>query len=167
MNLRPSGYEPDELPLLYLAIMAETEGFEPSRDFHPLLVFKTSPFSRTWVSLRKLVLPAGLEPATNRLWADCSNQLSYGSIMVARAGLEPATFRVWAECSNQLSYLAMVDSTGIEPATSCVQGRRSTNWATGPWSRRQDLNLRPLRPKRSALPNWATSRYCYNILLYF
>ena len=26
------------------------------------------------------------------------------------------------------------------------------------WSRWQDLNLRPLRPERSALPNWATSR---------
>ena len=27
------------------------------------------------------------------------------------------------------------------------------------WSRWQDLNLRPLRPERSALPNWATPRY--------
>ena len=28
-------------------------------------------------------------------------------------------------------------------------------------SRRQDSNLRPLRPERSALPNWATPRYRY------
>ena len=29
------------------------------------------------------------------------------------------------------------------------------------WSRWQDLNLRPLRPERSALPNWATPRCNY------
>ena len=28
------------------------------------------------------------------------------------------------------------------------------------WSRWQDSNLRPLRPERSALPNWATPRWC-------
>ena len=28
----------------------------------------------------QMVDPAGLEPATARLWAECSNQLSYGSI---------------------------------------------------------------------------------------
>ena len=28
------------------------------------------------------------------------------------------------------------------------------------WSRWQDSNLRPLRPERSALPNWATPRQC-------
>ena len=27
-------------------------------------------------------------------------------------------------------------------------------------SMRQDLNLRPLRPERSALPSWATRRFC-------
>ena len=56
--------------------MAEEEGFEPPRDFHPLSVFKTDPFSRTWVFLQKhlktilfskLVDPVGLEPTTNRL----------------------------------------------------------------------------------------------------
>ena len=34
--------------------MAEEEGFEPPRDFHPLSVFKTDPFSRTWVFLHIL-----------------------------------------------------------------------------------------------------------------
>ena len=33
-------------------IMAEEEGFEPPRRSHALLVFKTSPFSQTWVFLR-------------------------------------------------------------------------------------------------------------------
>ena len=32
--------------------MAEEEGFEPPRDVTPLSVFKTDPFSRTWVFLR-------------------------------------------------------------------------------------------------------------------
>ena len=32
--------------------MAEIEGFEPPQDVNPLLVFKTSPFSQTWVNLR-------------------------------------------------------------------------------------------------------------------
>ena len=63
--------------------MAEKEGFEPPRDFHPLSVFKTDPFNRAWVFLREfirlMVDPAGLEPATNRLWAGGSNQLSYKS----------------------------------------------------------------------------------------
>ena len=29
--------------------MARDEGFEPPRDVNPLSVFKTDPFSRTWV----------------------------------------------------------------------------------------------------------------------
>ena len=32
--------------------MEEEEGFEPPRDLTRLLVFKTNPFSRTWVYLR-------------------------------------------------------------------------------------------------------------------
>ena len=53
--------------------MAEEEGFEPPRGLTRLSVFKTDPFSRTWVFLRvknyniEMVDPAGLEPATDRL----------------------------------------------------------------------------------------------------
>ena len=36
--------------------MAEIEGFEPPQDVNPLLVFKTSPFSQTWVNLRNINL---------------------------------------------------------------------------------------------------------------
>ncbi len=32
----------------------------------------------------------------------------------------------------------MVDLNGIEPSTSCVQGRCSPSWATGPWNGRKD-----------------------------
>jgi hypothetical protein len=50
--------------------MEEEEGFEPPRDLTPLSVFKTDPFSQTWVFLRdniSMVDLAGLEPATGRL----------------------------------------------------------------------------------------------------
>ena len=69
LNLRPSGYEPDELPDCYHPAisnikLAEEKGFEPLRRFHDLSVFKTDPFNRTWVFLHiyKLVPETGIEP---------------------------------------------------------------------------------------------------------
>ena len=51
--------------------MAEEEGFEPPRGLTRLSVFKTDPFSRTWVFLRiikvLMVDLVGLEPTTGRL----------------------------------------------------------------------------------------------------
>jgi hypothetical protein len=57
--------------------MEEEEGFEPPRGLTRLSVFKTDPFSRTWVFLRvlKVILLSqktlvdlvGLEPTTGRL----------------------------------------------------------------------------------------------------
>ncbi len=46
-----------------------------------------------------------------------------------RTGLEPATSNVTGWRSNQLSYrsLKMVEVTGFEPMTFCLQSRRSTN----------------------------------------
>ena len=35
----------------YCLLMAQVEGFEPPQDVNPLSVFKTDPFSRTWVNL--------------------------------------------------------------------------------------------------------------------
>ena len=56
--------------------MARVEGFEPPRDFHPLSVFKTDPFSRTWVNplirYKKMVVSAGIEPATRGFSVLCS-----------------------------------------------------------------------------------------------
>ena len=112
--------------------MAGKEGFEPPRAVKPLLVFKTSPFSQTWVFAHKMVAPAGLEPATYRLWAECSDQLSYRALwikmihMVAKMRGELMTSRVWTARSNQLSYLAMVKKTGFEPATTWSQTKCST-----------------------------------------
>ena len=60
--------------------MEEEEGFEPPRALTPLSVFKTDPFSQTWVFLRisdSMVGLSGLEPPTSRLSGVRSNQLSY------------------------------------------------------------------------------------------
>ena len=62
-------------------------------------------------------------------------------------------------------YGEMVEMTGVEPATLCVQGRCSPNWATPPrciflsykWWAWMELNHRPLPYQSSALTNWATS----------
>ena len=134
--------------------MAGRQGFEPWIGF-PMLVFKTSAFNRSaicpyiiayqlykfvlvfWKGLFlnipfHMVVPTGLEPVTNRLWAGCSNQLSYRTRfrnyfhLVAPMRVELMTFRVWTGRSNHLSYRAMVEDIGVEPTTSCVQGRRSS-----------------------------------------
>ena len=54
--------------------MEEEEGFEPPRALTPLSVFKTDPFSRTWVFLRifitnvtYMVAAEGVEPTTSRV----------------------------------------------------------------------------------------------------
>ena len=55
---------------------------------------------------------------------------SVSSEVVGQNGLEPSTSRLSVVCSSQLSYwpisqTSLVESTGIEPVTSCLQGRRS------------------------------------------
>ena len=68
-NLRPSGYEPDEMPTSPLRDKGkEDKGFEPLHAFTRLTVFKTVPFSRTWVILQDNIMDlVGLEPTTTRL----------------------------------------------------------------------------------------------------
>ena len=65
--------------------------------------------------LPKCVDQQGLEPRTNRLWAGCSNQLSYWSI-----------FEIDRRYT-QRSILA--PPTGLEPVTSWLTVMRSTDWA--------------------------------------
>ena len=50
------------------------------------------------------------------------------------------------------------DLSGNRTRVYAVRGRRLDRLTNRPESRRQDSNLRPLRPERSALPNWATPR---------
>ena len=53
------------------------------------------------------------------------------SSLVGQNGLEPSTSRLSVVCSSQLSYwpifahFFLVEISGIEPLTSCLQGRRS------------------------------------------
>ena len=49
--------------------------------------------------------------------------------MVVADGLEPSTPALSRRCSNQLSYatVEVVEPDGVEPTTSCLQSRRSTN----------------------------------------
>lgn len=50
----------------------------------------------------------GLEPTTYRLTADCSNHLSYWSIMVRKVGFEPTTSWFQITSSTKLSYILMM-----------------------------------------------------------
>ena len=59
--------------------------------------------------------------------------------VVGQNGLEPSTSRLSVVCSSQLSYwpifahFFLVEISGIEPLTSCLQGRRSPSWAKPPY----------------------------------
>ena len=55
-------------------------------------------------------------------------QIQQQTCLVGPSGLEPPTLRLSVARSSQLSYgplFALVEIVGIEPATSCLQGRRS------------------------------------------
>ena len=77
LNLRPSGYEPDELPAAPLRVMVGGDGFEPSKAVPTDL--QSAPFGHSGTPpykkpdktgfllkkhLRKLEPTMGLEPAT-------------------------------------------------------------------------------------------------------
>ena len=50
------------------------------------------------------------------------------SLLVGSNGLGPSTSRLSGVCSNQLSYEPiMVEVSGFEPLTPCLQGRCSTS----------------------------------------
>ena len=57
----------------------------------------------------------------------CSySRMSYD--LVGLNGLGPSTSRLSGGCSNQLSYKpVLVEISGVEPLTPCLQGRCSTN----------------------------------------
>ena len=90
-----------------------------------------------------LVGPSGLEPPTLRLSVVRSSQLSYGPIVdtssISLAALYTARLVHFAASPlprrpaslgsarslDVLAIIQMVEIVGIEPATSCLQGRRS------------------------------------------
>ncbi len=53
-----------------------------------------------------MVDPTGLEPVTSRLWAECSNQLSYGSISGGWGGSRTLDVPGMNRLLYQLSYSA-------------------------------------------------------------
>ena len=71
--MSPTSYRaapPRDDKIFNLEKMEEVEGFEPPRDSRRLSVFKTDPFSQTWVFLHisgSMVDLVGLEPTTGRL----------------------------------------------------------------------------------------------------
>ena len=75
--------------------MAEIEGFEPPQDVNPLLVFKTSPFSQTWVNLRnKYIGGAKRDRTADPLRArQVLSQLSYGPNFYKWSGRQDLNLR--------------------------------------------------------------------------
>ena len=75
-----------------------------------------------------------------KCWNSCLTVISdklnfcFAKILVGQSGLEPPTSRLSVVCSNQLSYWPiLVEISGIEPLTSCLQSRRSPSWAKPPY----------------------------------
>ena len=90
MHKKNSGMNPE----LYL-LMAQVEGFEPPQDVNPLSVFKTDPFSRTWVNLHHSNGGSGRNRTSDtRIFSPLLYRLSYGTKMAVWTGLEPATSAV-------------------------------------------------------------------------
>ena len=76
-------------------VMAQVEGFEPPQDVNPLSVFKTDPFSRTWVNLHHSNGGSGRNRTSDtRIFSPLLYRLSYGTKMAVWTGLEPATSAV-------------------------------------------------------------------------
>ena len=63
--------------------MAQVEGFEPPQDVNPLSVFKTDPFSRTWVNLHHKQNGGSGRNRTSdtRIFSPLLYQLSYLGIL--------------------------------------------------------------------------------------
>ena len=91
--------------------MEEVEGFEPPRAVKPLSVFKTDPFSRTWVYLHIVIIINGAEDR-NRT----------GTVVTYRRILSPV--RLPVPPPRQHNYLER--KTGFEPATPTLARLYST-----------------------------------------
>ena len=79
-------------------------------------------------SFQEVVGQNGLEPSTSRLSVVCSSQLSYWPVSELLAILRyRADISVSGPHSKRFGSrpCLVVESTGIEPVTSCLQGRRS------------------------------------------
>ena len=125
----------------------------------------------------------GLEPRTDRLWAGCSNQLSYEPLRLAAFYLCYPSFvsdalavgvfictledevlghlRRFLATQATLCASAM-EMMGFEPMTPCLQGRCSPNWATPPFGFFLWLGLLCFVNELLTLTqNWTTTYSCY------
>ena len=80
----------------------EDVGFEPTHAFTRLTVFKTVPFSQTWVILQ-IYSPYGIRTRVTAVKRRCLNPLTNGPYM-GTSGIEPPTSRLSGVRSNHLSY---------------------------------------------------------------
>ena len=94
---------PTRCQLLHPAILVKEDvGFEPTHAFTRLTVFKTVPFSRTWVILQNS--PYGIRTRVTAVKRRCLNPLTNGPNFMGTSGLEPPTSRLSGVRSNHLSY---------------------------------------------------------------
>ena len=98
-----------------------------------LLSCRNRNFKAPWVGFSSLVGLSGLEPPTSRLSGGRSNQLSYKPIF---SGLVLLLLK------------PLVEISGIEPLTPCLQSRCSPSWAippylfrVGPWKLNNKLEI--------------------------
>ena len=98
------------------------------------LVFKVQPglrpvfpISLKWATVGLESLNAVFRLGHLRCPAPFISLCCFSNLLVGSSGLEPPTSRLSGVRSNHLSYepLKVVEISGIEPLTSCVQGRRS------------------------------------------
>ena len=103
--------------------MADDEGFEPPRDLRHLLVFKTSPFSQTWVIIRINGGAKGDRTPDLLRARQALSQLSYGPIKWSGRqdlNLRPPGPKPGAlpSCATSRIIIYLVDPVGLEPTTN-------------------------------------------------
>ena len=74
----------------YRIVAKEDKGFEPLHGFTRLTVFKTVPFSRTWVILQKKNDPYGIRTRVTAVKGRCLNHLTNGPARTEKEGFEPS-----------------------------------------------------------------------------
>ena len=96
----------------------EDVGFEPTHAFTRLTVFKTVPFSRTWVILQNS--PYGIRTRVTAVKRRCLNPLTNGPNFMGTSGLEPPTSRLSGVRSNHLSYAPKLKTWYFEQSSKRV-----------------------------------------------
>ena len=83
-----------------------------------------------------LVGPAGIEPATIRLWVGCSDQLSYRPYFLIINHIEKAQLIIQNKIQNICSDVNMIDLANAGDISPLAP-------VSDKWFRRYDLNVRP------------------------